>query len=95
MAADILALESVRGNIGRTSEHRLMTRTLALEEPWNGESVGKEKVCAWLRTKMDRVSYQFALFQLGIFYRQKENWDGLFRVSQAFEHDSAERRSFK
>ncbi|MFN0019351.1 MAG: hypothetical protein ACKVP0_13890 [Pirellulaceae bacterium] len=95
MPTIVLALESVGGNMGRTIRERRMTRTLALEEPWKGESVPKEKVCGWLKDKMDPVAYEHALFQLGIFYRQKMNWDGLFRVSQAFEHDSAERRSFE
>lgn len=95
MPKNILALETVGGNIGRTIKERLMTRTLALEEPWKGESVAKEKVCDWLSKRMDPVSYEHALIQLGIFYRQKKNWDGLFRVSQALLDDSAERRSFE
>jgi len=93
MHPNILALKSLGGNIGRTINERLMTRTLASEEPWKGESVPKEKVCDWLRKKMDPVSYEYALVQLGIFYNQKKNWDGLFRVTEAFEHDSAQRRS--
>lgn len=92
MRANVLALESVGGNIGLTIHDRRMTRTLALGEPWKGESVAKEKVCDWLRKKMDPVSCQHALIQLGIFYIEKKDWDGVFRVSNALEHDTPYRR---
>lgn len=89
-----LDLRVLGGNIGHTIEQSRMLLALAVKREWEGESVPLEKIPGWLRKKLDPVSSEFALLQLGGYFLGNKDWNGLHYVISNLQNDSIYKHEF-
>jgi len=80
------------GNIGRRIENALLLRDFTAGKRIDGRVLTPQDLPEFLRTRFDRVSWEYSLLRLAHFYEGPGDWNAVRQVLAPVPHDSFERR---